>query len=292
MKRNLSDGIESREYYQDLFKGTVLFYSFCQWLFRWRWLLVGIGVALTAIAIVLFGVKEKQSTYAVLVTPSMILGELVGLEEVELTLSNQLKNDTVKLNFHPRIYSSKIKANKSLDGKDLASLEVELRTARGANADALGRQLACLVFQTGEFQTLLKNKRSALANKQAALDTLLVWTKMRIDFAQRVLVSGSSFTVGNAEYVSLSRELNRLYKERVEVRAELLTLSQYESGVCFSAYELGDTGALKKTVFEIAALWVVLLFVAGFVWSVGYFYRASEREVLGLDVKNRDVIEG
>lgn len=292
MKRNLSDGIESREYYQDLFKGTVLFYSFCQWLFRWRWLLVGIGVALTAIAIVLFGVKEKQSTYAVLVTPSMIPGELVGLEEVELTLSNQLKNDTVKLNFHPRIYSSKIKANKSLDGKDLASLEVELRTARGANADALGRQLACLVFQTGEFQTLLKGKRSALANKQAALDTLLVWTKMRIDFAQRVLVSGFSFTVGNAEYVSLSRELNRLYKERVEVRAELLTLSQYESGVCFSAYELGDTGALKKTVFEIAALWVVLLFVAGFVWSVGYFYRASEREVLGLDVKNRDVIEG
>ena len=248
---------------------------------------MGVGVALTALVIVLFGVKEKQSTYAVLVTPNMIPDELVGLEEVELVLSNQLKNDAVKLNFHPRIYSSKIKANKSLDGKGVASLEVELRTAIGANADALGRQLACLVFQTGEFQTLLKNKRSALANKQVALDTLLVWTKMRIDVAQRGIASGSPSTVGNAEYVSLSRELNRLYMERVEVRAELLTLSQYESGVCFSAHELGDTGALKKTVFKIAAVWVVLLFVAGVVWSVGYFYRASEREVLGLDVKKR-----
>lgn len=292
VKRNVSDGIESRECYQDPFKGTVMFYSFCQWLFRWKWLVVGVGVALTALVIVLFGVKEKQSTYAVLVTPNMIPDELVGLEEVELVLSNQLKNDAVKLNFHPRIYSSKIKANKSLDGKGVASLEVELRTAIGANADALGRQLACLVFQTGEFQTLLKDKRSALANKQAALDTLLVWTKMRIDVAQRGIVSGSPSTVGNAEYVSLSRELNRLYMERVEVRAELLTLSQYESGVCFSAHELGDTGALKKTVFKIAAVWVVLLFVAGVVWSVGYFYRASEREVLGLDVKNREGIEG
>lgn len=280
--------MESKEYYQDPFRGTVLFYSFCQWLFRWKWLLVGIGVALTILVIVLFGIKEKQSTYAVIVTPSMIPGELVGLQDVELMLSNQLKNDTVKLNFYPRIYSSKIKANKSLDGKGVASLEVGLRTARGANSDAIGRQLACMVFQTEEFQTLLKDKRSALANKQRALDTLLVWTKMRIDVAQRGLVSGSPSTGWNgAEYVSLSRELNRLYMDRVEVRAELETLSQYEGGVCFSAHELGDTGALKKTVFKVAALWVVLLFVAGVVWSVGYFYRASEREVLGLDVKNR-----
>lgn len=285
--------MESKEYYQDPFRGTVLFYSFCQWLFRWKWLLVGIGVALTILVIVLFGIKEKQSTYAVIVTPSMIPGELVGLQDVELMLSNQLKNDTVRLNFYPRIYSSKIKANKSLDGKGVASLEVGLRTARGANSDAIGRQLACMVFQTEEFQTLLKDKRSALANKQRALDTLLVWTKMRIDVAQRGLVSGSPSTGWNdAEYVSLSRELNRLYMDRVEVRAELETLSQYGGGVCFSAHELGDTGALKKTVFKVAALWVVLLFVAGVVWSVGYFYRASEQAVLGMDVTKRDGIEG
>lgn len=285
--------MESKAYYQDPFRGTVLFYSFCQWLFRWKWLLVGIGVALTILVIVLFGIKEKQSTYAVIVTPSMIPGALVGLQEVELMLSNQLKNDTVKLNFYPRIYSSKIKANKSLDGKGVASLEVGLRAARGANSDAIGRQLACMVFQTEEFQTLLKDKRSALANKQRALDTLLVWTKMSIDVAQRGLVSGSPSTGWNdAEYVSLSRELNRLYMYRVEVHAELETLSKYEGGVCFSAHELGDMGALKKTVFKIAAVWVVLLFVAGLVWGVGYFYRASEQAVLGMDVTKRDGIEG
>lgn len=292
VKRKLSDGIESRESYQDPFKGTVMFYSFCQWFFRWKWLVVWVGVALTALVMVQFGVKERKSTYSVLVTPSMIPGGLVGLEEVKFVLSNQLKNDTIKLNFHPRIYSSKIKANKSIDGKGVASLEVELITATGANANALGRQLACLVFQTREFQTLLNGTCSALASKQMALDTLLRWTKRRIDVAQRALVTDYTSTVGNAEYVSLGRELNRLYIERIEVGTRLLALSQYERGIHFSAYELSDIKELKNTVFKIAALWVVLLFVAGVVWSIGYFYRASEREVLGLDVKNRDVIEG
>lgn len=284
--------MESKEYYQDPFRGTVLFYSFCQWLFRWKWLLVGIGVALTILVIVLFGIKERQSTYAVIVTPSMIPGELVGLQDVELMLSNQLKNDTVKLNFYPRIYSSKIKANKSLDGKGIASLEVELRTAKGANADVLGRQLACMLFQAGELQSLLKVRLSALAEKQEALDTLLVWTKMRIDVAQRGLVSMSPASVWNNEYVSLSRELNRLYMERVEISAERENLLQYEDRMRFSAFALRDTRGLKKTVFKIAAVWVVLLFVAGLVWGVGYFYRASEQAVLGMDVKKRDGIEG
>ncbi len=284
--------MESKEYYQDPFRGTVLFYSFCQWLFRWKWLLVGIGVALTILVIVLFGIKERQSTYAVIVTPSMIPGELVGLQDVELMLSNQLKNDTVKLNFYPRIYSSKIKANKSLDGKGIASLEVELRTAKGANADVLGRQLACMLFQAGELQSLLKVRLSALAEKQEALDTLLVWTKMRIDVAQRGLVSMSPASVWNNESVSLSRELNRLYMEKVEISAERENLLQYEDGMRFSAFALRDTRGLKKTVFKIAAVWVVLLFVAGLVWGVGYFYRASEQAVLGMDVKKRDGIEG
>lgn len=284
--------MESKEYYQDPFRGTVLFYNFCQWLFRWKWLLVGIGVALTVLVIVLFDVKEKHSTYAVIVTPSMIPGELLGLQDVELMLSNQLKNDTVKLNFHPRIYSSKIKANKSLDEKSIASLEMELRTAKGANADTLGRQLAGLVFQTGEFQTLLKGRRSVLAEKRTTLDTLLALTKVRIDIAQRGLVSGSSTAAGNAEYASLSKELNQLYLYRDSVHVELESLLQCEKRLSFPAFELRDTGALTKTLLKIALLWIVLLFVAVVVWSVGYFYRASEREVLGLDVKNRDGIEG
>lgn len=271
--------VEEKLYLRDPFSGTMLFYRFCRWLFKWKWVLFGIGCVATLLMVIRFSVKNNEGNYTALITSSMLPDGVIQLQDVEAMLSVQLKGEEQRENFRPRILSSKVTFNKEFDGKTPAALEVELKTAKRGNVDTIAMQLGNIVFHTKQFRAALSARKNSLALKLRTLDTLIALTRSRLDVLGSATLKLNVIDVGGLEFISLNRELNSLAISRVITQAELDNLSRFDQ-IYFACQKGGKSLDLTKCMLQIVAVWLLLLFVAGMVWGVRYFYDVSERIAL------------
>ncbi len=271
--------MESKTYVEEQFRGSFMFYSFCQWLKRWKWLACGIGGGITLLLLALFFLRAKETRYVARITPRMIPVDVVGLKDVEEVLTGQLAREEVRKNFVPPIRSWKISFGKTAKENSETLMELHLSVSGRGDADSIGRRLHELVFQGTYLGYAVTRARKEKEAEMAYLDALISKINERLSLPANERLTDLGSAVYRANETSLLWvEYNALVKRRESVKMEVARL-QEEFQLGFDVFRVGADGASKKLALTLVGAWMIQLFVMFFLWLLQYSYSVSATAV-------------
>ena len=267
--------MESKTYVEEQFRGSFMFYSFCQWLKRWKWLACGIGGGITLLLFTLFFLRAKETRYVARITPRMIPVDVVGLKDVEEVLTGQLAREEVRKNFVPPIRSWKIDFGKTAKENSEELIELRLNVSRRGDADSIGRRLHELIFQGTYLGYAVARAHKENETEVAYLDVLISKINGRLSLPANERPTDLGSAVYRANETSLLWvEYNSLVKQRENVKkAEARLQEEFQLG--FDVFRVGADGASKKFALMLVGAWVIQLFVMFFLWLLQYAYTVS-----------------